>query len=262
MTIITTQSPEIPAPGVPNPIEQGLIDNGARINVSSLLDPENPAMKLFARIQEMAGPMGAAALEVQRQAETDELTGLLNRRGIMHRLDSILRSRDFDPERRLVMFADLDLFKEINDVFGHDEGDSVLREVGSRLSLREGDVVGRLGGDEFIVIVDRKKETGERRLGSREGKPRRQDQTKIQTEAEIVEGFSRRLSADVLVAGMNARDKWAKSGTYDKDLEQYHSIAVSVGTVKLDPTISAEENIKVADKKMYENKRKSGHPIR
>ena len=95
----------------------------------------------------------------RKQAITDELTGLGNRRQLLNelsrRFDS-LNPRSHDPVFALLMI-DLDHFKEINDSFGHPAGDAVLKEIGPRLQsiLRPGDVVARLGGDEFAVIVER-----------------------------------------------------------------------------------------------------------
>lgn len=95
----------------------------------------------------------------RKQAITDELTGLGNRRQLLtelgRRLDS-LNPRSQNAHLALLMI-DLDHFKEINDSFGHPAGDAVLKEIGPRLQsiLRPGDVVARLGGDEFAVIVEK-----------------------------------------------------------------------------------------------------------
>ena len=95
----------------------------------------------------------------RKQAVTDELTGLGNRRRLLNelsrRFDS-LNPRSHDPVLALLII-DLDHFKEINDSFGHPAGDAVLKEIGPRFQsiLGAGDVVARLGGDEFAVIVDR-----------------------------------------------------------------------------------------------------------
>ncbi|HTU84359.1 MAG TPA: EAL domain-containing protein [Solirubrobacteraceae bacterium] len=94
----------------------------------------------------------------RREAATDQLTGLGNRRALFHLLDAFMaEQRDPDaPARNLAfMFVDLDRFKEVNDSFGHGTGDELLRQLGARLqgSLRESDLVVRLGGDEFAVAL-------------------------------------------------------------------------------------------------------------
>ena len=95
--------------------------------------------------------------ERHRQAVTDELTGLRNRRYLFRVLDAFFASYDPDsPEGGLAfLFVDLDRFKEINDSFGHPAGDELLRQLGARLegSLRQDDLLVRLGGDEFAVVL-------------------------------------------------------------------------------------------------------------
>lgn len=91
---------------------------------------------------------------LKRQAGLDALTGLLNR----SKLDEVLTAQWSDHIRRnrsfAVLFADLDGFKSVNDRFGHEAGDEVLREVGQRLRdvVRGEDLVIRYGGDEFVII--------------------------------------------------------------------------------------------------------------
>src|SRR5256884_1064208 len=94
----------------------------------------------------------------QRQAVTDELTGLGNRRQLVHVLGTFFADHA-DPgtlRRRLAfLYVDLDHFKEINDSFGHAAGDDLLKQVGPRLtgSLRSSDLLVRLGGDELGVLL-------------------------------------------------------------------------------------------------------------
>jgi diguanylate cyclase (GGDEF)-like protein len=98
--------------------------------------------------------------ERHRQAVTDELTGLGNRRRLNTLLDDYFADHaDPDtPSRNLAfLFVDLDHFKEINDSFGHSAGDELLRQLGPRLmgSLRSSDVLVRIGGDELgAVLID------------------------------------------------------------------------------------------------------------
>jgi diguanylate cyclase (GGDEF)-like protein len=90
---------------------------------------------------------------VQEQlANRDDLTGLANRRHLLHLLDAALS--DGRMTEVTAFYLDLDGFKAVNDQQGHDAGDRLLVDVASRLSaaVREDDVVARLGGDEFVVI--------------------------------------------------------------------------------------------------------------
>jgi diguanylate cyclase (GGDEF)-like protein len=99
-----------------------------------------------------------AALErdtLHTLAHSDPLTGLLNRRGLEDILSGALARAT--PEHILALYVlDLDGFKPVNDQFGHDVGDALLRVVAQRLrsSMRAGDGVARLGGDEFVVMAE------------------------------------------------------------------------------------------------------------
>jgi diguanylate cyclase (GGDEF)-like protein len=89
------------------------------------------------------------------QANHDELTGLANRRRLFAQVESAMaRYAAGTLPAVAVLYCDLDAFKPINDQLGHHAGDQVLRAVGERLTacLREGDAVGRIGGDEFLAL--------------------------------------------------------------------------------------------------------------
>ena len=96
-----------------------------------------------------------AEAEIRRLAFYDELTGLPNRRLLMDRLDSALAASARDDSHGALLFLDLDNFKGINDTLGHEWGDQLLVQVGTRItaSVRATDTVARLGGDEFVVVV-------------------------------------------------------------------------------------------------------------
>jgi diguanylate cyclase (GGDEF)-like protein/PAS domain S-box-containing protein len=97
-----------------------------------------------------------AEARLVHQAHHDALTGLPNRIVILEQADLML-GRCVDGGKQLaVFFIDLDNFKDVNDSLGHEAGDEVLRVVAERLSarLRDSEVVGRMGGDEFVVLAE------------------------------------------------------------------------------------------------------------
>ena len=96
------------------------------------------------------------ARQWSHEASHDSLTGLLNRRELERRLQSALEDAAIDRSTLAVVMIDLDGFKKVNDRFGHVAGDELLRQVSGalRASLRTGDVVGRFGGDEFLVLLE------------------------------------------------------------------------------------------------------------
>ncbi|MEU4159171.1 GGDEF domain-containing protein [Actinoplanes sp. NPDC026670] len=94
--------------------------------------------------------------ELMREAKSDRLTGLPNRSSFTASLDAAITRRRVEKRPSVVLFLDLDGFKQVNDSFGHHIGDHLLVCVAERLRhcLRREDVVGRFGGDEFLVLLD------------------------------------------------------------------------------------------------------------
>ena len=96
--------------------------------------------------------------EALRLSQTDDLTGLPNRRAVVGRLEQVLA----EPDAVALILLDLDGFKEVNDSMGHAAGDSLLRAVASRLRyiMPKRSLVARLGGDEFALVVQEAEEEG------------------------------------------------------------------------------------------------------
>lgn len=92
---------------------------------------------------------------LEKLAENDALTSVLNRRGFVREMTRIKSYADRYNAPATLVFFDLNSFKPVNDEFGHNAGDAVLQKVASVLveNTRDSDVVGRLGGDEFGVIL-------------------------------------------------------------------------------------------------------------
>jgi diguanylate cyclase (GGDEF)-like protein len=96
-----------------------------------------------------------ALTEAERRAQTDPLTGVLNRRSLIERLDTACTRARTRGLPISLLFIDLDHFKEINDTFGHPAGDACLHAIVGPIQaeLRQSDVIGRYGGEEFVVIL-------------------------------------------------------------------------------------------------------------
>ena len=135
-----------------------------------------------------------------REATIDYLTGLPNRRMLLRHLDQLL-SGDQPPDQQLVvLFIDLDRFKQINDIHGHKTGDRVLHTVAAHLRAitRPPDVVGRISGDEFLMVLMLKNPSDAEQLAARILKH-------LET-ALPNQGFGFRMSASIGIALADAND--------------------------------------------------------
>ena len=97
------------------------------------------------------------AHELRDQVRSDSLTGLANRLGVIEAIDRSLAAARHDNGTVGLIFFDLDRFKAVNDSHGHGIGDALLRSIAQRVRplVRTHDVVGRVGGDEFVIVLDR-----------------------------------------------------------------------------------------------------------
>jgi len=130
-----------------------------------------------AELLQAAGRLAARALEqrgfterLEFQARHDALTGLPNRSYFMELLEAALADASDRSGSLAVLFIDLDRFKQINDILGHAMGDRLLKEVGQRLKrlLTEDDLAGRMGGDEFTIVLTRQPDEQAAVLASQE----------------------------------------------------------------------------------------------
>jgi diguanylate cyclase (GGDEF)-like protein len=149
----------------------------------------------------------------------DDLTGCLNRATVLLELDRVLRRHAAGSPGTAVVFLDLDGFKGVNDTYGHRAGDELLASVVTRLGriLRADDVIGRLGGDEFIVVlpfVDGMDEAMfiARRLATSLAEP-----------LEVIGGRPMQIRASIGVAWASAPDVAADALTSSADLAMYRS---------------------------------------
>lgn len=159
-------------------------------------------------------------LILQQLSFYDELTGLLNRRGFISMAHPQLKIAQRENWELVVLFADLDGLKNINDNFGHTEGDRALKSVAMILkeTFRTSDLIARLGGDEFIVMALNAPATG-------------------------VQKMTHRLKQNI--GNHNAHNR-------------YYQLSLSIGVAQFDPhqELALEEMIMQADKALYENKRR------
>ena len=119
------------------------------------LNLEQQVMQRTAALREMVTQLQEQEQQLQYEASHDALTGLYNRAYLIQHLSRVLHQSRRDGTPYAILFVDLDQFKGVNDRLGHGTGDTVLRQVAQQLQQRVDNqgVVGRLGGDEFLIIV-------------------------------------------------------------------------------------------------------------
>jgi diguanylate cyclase len=158
----------------------------------------------------------------RRQAVTDELTGLPNRRALYERLEAGIAARTGGAPLTLLLL-DLDGFKEVNDTLGHNAGDLLLRQIGPRLRdcLRDGDLLARLGGDEFGVLLE---DADVDSALSAAGRVRRALERPID-----VEGLALMVDASIGLATHPQHGKDAEALMQHADVAMYHAKASRTG---------------------------------
>jgi diguanylate cyclase (GGDEF)-like protein len=111
--------------------------------------------KLYDELLDARKELEAQAETLKLMASTDELTGLMNRRELNLRAPELINQAKRYSHTIALLMIDIDYFKKVNDTFGHQEGDRVLKELGQRLQSfgRQTDLIARLGGEEFIMLL-------------------------------------------------------------------------------------------------------------
>jgi len=178
------------------------------------------AGKLLSRSLRYAIERHRLQQELKRMSIVDDLTGLYNRRGFF-----TLGEQEFKLARRsgrefVIIFADVDGLKKINDGFGHEAGDNFIQAAADFLKnvFRDSDILARIGGDEFAVIA-------------------------YQTTVFSSEGIKRRIDQEL--------------DRYNLERKPQHELSISVGIANFDPHSgkSLDELLSRADTMMYQNKK-------
>ena len=180
--------------------------------------------------------------DLEKLANYDALTGLPNRQFFIEMLRHALATASREGKNLVLMYFDLDRFKDINDAYGHDTGDKVLVEVSHRLRnfFREGDVVSRLGGDEFLILLQNQpnvhllSELGDR-LIQHLSKPYQ------------VDGWELHLGASVGIAQAQDSNFDINEFISHADMAMYRSKALGRGTKTLFVPALMEENKRKLD---------------
>ena len=158
------------------------------------------------------------AERLRREASTDPLTGLPNRRGIRQTLDELELLCKHDGTPFTLAMGDIDFFKKVNDTYGHDCGDMVLKEIAAMAAnfLRDRGAVGRMGGEEFLLVLSG--------LHADEA-------------ADLLEEFLAQLRARTFTYG-----------------EHTFNVTMTIGVKEYTPELGVHESLQAADDKLYVGK--------
>jgi len=198
------------------------------VRAAPLRDAQGQIVGAVETFSEATGALvaGRELRELRRAVRTDPLTGISNRQGLEGRLRGILAELGHHQGTAGLLFMDIDGFKQVNDTYGHDVGDQVLRMVAAtvRHNVREFDTVGRWGGEEFVVLL-----------------------SDVPTVVEL-QPIAEKLR--MLVAHSRL------------DLPAAHlSVTISVGATLFRPADTPESAVRRADQLMYRSKRAGGNRV-
>lgn len=175
-----------------------------------------------------------ALTDAERRAQTDPLTGVLNRRSLIERLDAACMRAKARGLPLSVLFIDLDHFKQINDSYGHAAGDACLAAIIAPIhaELRQSDIIGRYGGEEFVVILSGADAVAAHPIAERI----------CQRVAEVrIEGFGMpiRLTCSIGVAASDTLGVWGQHLVAHADTAQYAAKRSGRNRVQLAATLAA-----------------------
>jgi diguanylate cyclase (GGDEF)-like protein len=160
------------------------------------------ALGVADRLREQRVALG----EAERRAQLDSLTGVLNRRSLLERLDAACQRAQARGLPISLLFIDLDHFKAINDSHGHLAGDACLRAVIAPIQseLRQSDVIGRYGGEEFVVILSSADAAAAQAIA---------DRIRLRVAELRVEGYGEpiRLTCSIGIAASDAHGVWGEA---------------------------------------------------
>jgi diguanylate cyclase (GGDEF)-like protein len=211
------------APGVPLVALSAMADDGLaaqalQLGAQDFLVKSEINPRQLARALSFAIARQQAQLQLRSLSLLDELTGLHNRRGFISLAEQRLKLTSRQGVRSSLIFIDVDNLKYINDNFGHREGDYALQQIAGLLRecFRESDIIGRLGGDEFCILLSQSGETG-----------------------------------DLLVR----KRLFQLIGRSNENSGRFYALSVSLGIVEVAGPHDLEQQISRADALMYEHKR-------
>jgi diguanylate cyclase (GGDEF)-like protein len=175
-----------------------------------------------------------ALTDAERRAQTDPLTGVLNRRSLIERLDAACMRAKARGMPISVLFIDLDHFKQINDTHGHAAGDTCLAAIipPIQAELRQSDVIGRYGGEEFVVILSGADAAAAHPIAERICR---------RVSEIIIEGFGAqiRLTCSIGVAASDTLGVWGQHLIAHADTAQYAAKRSGRNCVQLAAALAA-----------------------
>lgn len=196
-------------------IEEFSYDDAIEAGASDFIKKPFTVKELMVRIHHVILQEKIRAMSV-----TDELTGLYNRRGFFTLAEQELKTANRRKRKIYLVYADLDNLKEINDAYGHLAGDLILIETAKILRgfFRQSDIIARIGGDEFIVIL-------------------------VETNGSDAESVASRLQKNIDI--------------HNQETINNHKLSISFGITCYDPEFpsSLVELLNHADKSMYAHKK-------